>query len=358
MSPHETLFLESTNALDVKYIANNAFVHFEIWDFPGDFDFSDELVLGDHVLTEELVFSSCGALIYVVDAQDDPSADSLSNLHQLAKRAHRINPNIHFEVFVHKVDGDLFLSEDHKVDCQRDIQQQVADELEDANLDINFSFYLTSIYDHSIFESFSKVVQKLIPQLPTMENLLNIFITNCNIEKAFIFDVVSKLYIGTDSNPVDIQSYELCSDMIDVVIDVSCIYGMKEDQESYAYDAESSSVIRLNNEMVLYLREISHFLALVCLVRAPNFKKQGLIDYNINQFKLAINDVFNVEPSAVKKGASSPVKESNNSAENEANAADKRKRTNGKGDDNNNNNGGVDEAAPEIGEAAAVPSPE
>lgn len=42
------------------------------------------------------------------------------------------------------------------------------------------SFYLTSIYDHSIFEAFSKVVQKLIPQLPTLENLLNIFISVCD----------------------------------------------------------------------------------------------------------------------------------------------------------------------------------
>lgn len=40
-----------------------------------------------------------------------------------------------------------------------------------------FSFSLTSIYDHSIFEAFSKVVQKLIPQLPVMENLLNILIS-------------------------------------------------------------------------------------------------------------------------------------------------------------------------------------
>lgn len=40
-----------------------------------------------------------------------------------------------------------------------------------------YSFYMTSIYDHSIFEAFSKVVQKLIPQLPTLENLLNIFIS-------------------------------------------------------------------------------------------------------------------------------------------------------------------------------------
>ena len=48
---------------------------------------------------------------------------------------------------------------------------------------------------------------------------------NSVIEKAFLFDVVSKIYIATDSSPVDMQSYELCCDMIDVVIDVSCIYG-------------------------------------------------------------------------------------------------------------------------------------
>ena len=94
---------------------------------------------------------------------------------------------------------------------------------------VHLSFYLTSIYDHSIFEAFSKVVQKLIPQLPTLENLLNGFISNSQIEKAFLFDVISKIYVATDSSPVDMQSYELCCDMIDVVIDVSCIYGLGDE---------------------------------------------------------------------------------------------------------------------------------
>ena len=50
-----------------------------------------------------------------------------------------------------------------------------------------FSFYLTSIYDHSIFEAFSKVVQKLIPQLPTLENLLNIFISVSKENPTFLW---------------------------------------------------------------------------------------------------------------------------------------------------------------------------
>lgn len=43
--------------------------------------------------------------------------------------------------------------------------------------------------------------------------------------RRFPFKKVSKICIAKDSSPVDGQSYELCSDMIDVVIDVSCIYG-------------------------------------------------------------------------------------------------------------------------------------
>jgi Ras-related GTP-binding protein C/D len=64
------------------------------------------------------------------------------------------------------------------------------DELADAGMadSTHLSFYLTSIYDHSIFEAFSKVIQKLIPQLPTLENLLGIhdhFFNNYN-KKAVI----------------------------------------------------------------------------------------------------------------------------------------------------------------------------
>lgn len=147
----------------------------------------------------------------------------MPRLYQTVQRAYEINPNISFEVFIHKVDG---LSDDAKIDTTRDIHDRVNEELEHGGYsDVHLSFYLTSIYDHSIFEAFSKVVQKLIKQLPTLENLLNTLNAASGIEKSFLFDVVSKIYIATDSSPVDMQSYEICSDIIDVVIDVSCIYG-------------------------------------------------------------------------------------------------------------------------------------
>ena len=177
---------------------------------------------------DDQIFAKATALIFVLDAQDEPYDHVLQSFTDTVTRAIRANPAIAIEVFVHKVDGELFLSDEAKYDCRRDVMQQVADELADAGLShdaIPISYHLTSIYDHSVFEAFSRVVQRLIPELPTLEHLLNVLVSTCSMEKAYLFDVASKLYISTDSSPVDMQSVELCSDMIDVVLDVSGIYG-------------------------------------------------------------------------------------------------------------------------------------
>ena len=48
----------------------------------------------------------------------------------------------------------------------------------------------------------------------------------CEVKEKIMRIIIIKIYVATDSSPVDMQSYELCCDMIDVVIDVSCIYGI------------------------------------------------------------------------------------------------------------------------------------
>lgn len=300
MSPNETLFLESTNKITKDDISSSSFIQFQIWDFPGQIDFFDPAFDLESVFSQQ-----CEALIFVIDAQDD-YIDALEKLHMTVVKAYRANPNINFEVFIHKVDG---LSDDHKIDTQRDIQRRANDNLADEELEeMRLSFHLTSIYDHSIFEALSKVVQKLIPQLPTLENLLNIFIASSGIEKAFLFDVVSKIYVATDSSPVDMSSYELCCDFIDMGVDISCIYGMPRSEDepptagtnapyepAGAFDEHFCSVIKLNNGTVLYLREVNHYFALVCLLREESFQQQGIIDYNFHCLRKAVQDTLTVK---------------------------------------------------------------
>lgn len=49
----------------------------------------------------------------------------------------------------------------------------------------------------------------------------------------------------------------------------------EEDNESSAFDSQSSSIIRLNSSTILYLREVNKYLAMVCLLREENFARQG-----------------------------------------------------------------------------------
>ncbi|KTW28932.1 hypothetical protein T552_01560 [Pneumocystis carinii B80] len=290
MPPNETLFLESTNRINKDDI--NSFIDFQVWDFPGQIDFFDS------TFDLEGIFGQVGALIFVVDAQEyiyiyerDEYLEALSKLHITIMKALAVNPSINIEVFIHKVD---VLSDDYKIDTQRDIQQRVLDELLDSGLDnVSISFHLTSIFDYSIFEAFSRVIQKLIPQLPALENLLNIFCSNSVIEKAYLFDISSKIYIATDSSPVDVQSYEICSDYIDVILDVFEIYGKyNSNNENITDEKEISSVIRLSNGMALYFHEINRYLALVCLVRIENLEKQSLLEYNVQCFNKAIEQIM------------------------------------------------------------------
>eukprot|EP01126_Amoeba_proteus_P053867 TRINITY_DN6589_c0_g1_i1.p1 TRINITY_DN6589_c0_g1~~TRINITY_DN6589_c0_g1_i1.p1 ORF type:complete len:337 (-),score=59.13 TRINITY_DN6589_c0_g1_i1:139-1023(-) len=286
MASKDTVYLKPTNQVICDDVSNSTFLQFQIWDIPGDWEPRDS------ERDSDTIFKGAGAMIFVIDALDDlvEYQDALTKLHSTVVRAYEVNPKIRFEVFIHKVDG---LNEDQKLDVQRFIHQQTMKELVNSKLEgIHLNFCLTSIYDHSIYEAFSKVVQKLIPQLPTLENLLDSLISNCRMEKAFLIDVLSKIYLATDSTPVDMQIYELCSDMIDVVIDVSAIYGTRDGTS--AYDPETQSMIKLNNQKVLYLREVNKHLALVCLMRHEKDEKQGLLDYNFLCLKKAILDVFEV----------------------------------------------------------------
>lgn len=282
MSPHETLFFEPTQKTEITSVKRNDLVTFKVFDFPGSHYFDD---------SEAAVFNKTGAVVFVIDAQEEPYTQALESASKIIEVAHRVNPKISFDILIHKVDGDQFFSDDHKTEITKDIQMKLSEELSDK-VDAHMTFHCTSIYDHTIFEAFSKVVQKLIPQLPYLEQMLDLLITNSRMDKAFLFDVVSKVYIASDPQPVDLQSYELCSDMIDVVIDVSCIYGYADGQDPK--ESKSCCVIHLCNGTLLYLKEVDRCLALVCILREENFDRQHLLDYNIQEFKKALQKIFKV----------------------------------------------------------------
>lgn len=52
-------------------------------------------------------------------------------------------------------------------------------------------------------------------------------------------------------------------------------FRLREDGSGSAYDKESMAIIKLNNTTVLYLKEVTKFLALVCILREESFERKG-----------------------------------------------------------------------------------
>ena len=115
---------------------------------------------------------------------------------------------------------------------------------------------------------------------------------------------------------------------MDVVIDVSYIYGVRPVDQASAktprtakeatggdpsshpsnalspYDECSSSAIKLNNDLVLYLREVNSYLALVCVIREESFARRALVDYNIDCLKSSLEKIVQLNNSTRTGSAS------------------------------------------------------
>lgn len=301
MQPLDTLYLESTSKPTSEQFLS--LIDLSVMELPGQLNYFEP------TYDSERLFSSVGALVYVIDSQDE-YLNALTNLSMIIEYAYSVNPKIHIEVLIHKIDG---LSEDYRIDAQRDIMQRTGDELLDLGLEgVQVSFYLTSIFDHSIYEAFSRIVQKLIPELPSLENMLDNLVAHSSIDKVFLFDVNSKIYVATDSSPVDIQTYEVCAEFIDITIDLDDLYVDHEKDEGVKKD-EIKSISYLSNGSILYLKQMIRGLALVALIRndeegaedkAENMDELlTIIDFNVGLFKKALMKMWEsskFEPQAIE----------------------------------------------------------
>ena len=209
------------------------------------------------------IFTNIGAVIWIVDSQDE-YLSSINELLRVAVFLAENYPRVNLEVFIHKIDG---LSEEYKYDTFREVRQRVQAELSDCGYgDRGVSYYQTSIFDPSIFEAMSKVIMKLLPHLPAMETLLTKLCSSCRIQKAYLFDTVSKIYIATDASPTFLKDYEVCSDYVDVIVDIKQLYGWQETDKdgSSAEDTDSSSESMVTfdktGDTYIYAREISEYV--------------------------------------------------------------------------------------------------
>ena len=96
-------------------------IWYNVVDFPGNYQFKNDLQ--KHI-------SQCGALIYVIDAQSQEYDVACAKLNDLIMQTSKVKPNLNYEVFIHKIDGDFFNTDEAKLEAMNTIKSLVDGYLE------------------------------------------------------------------------------------------------------------------------------------------------------------------------------------------------------------------------------------
>lgn len=277
-----TMMLGETNKMETTEFKIQK-IDFKVYDFPNKYD------LEDPAPSEQMILKNAAALIYVLNPGGDTykSLEIFAEVYEYLKKKN--TNSCQFFIFINKSDIDLGTQE-----ARDEFMIKHKKKLTDEEVDVKqVNLYFTTIIDYSIYEAFSKVIQKILPCTTYVSKLLNKLCDYCKIEKAFVFDICSKLFIAhNDKVNIEPVKYEICCEMIDIHIDISLLYNNeKKEENSDEPDKESMSCVKLNVETsedkreFFILQELEDYLCLGFTVKESNFDRPYLIEANINKFK-------------------------------------------------------------------------
>jgi len=297
VSPHETMYLEPTQGIRLEPASPNRLMNFRLAEVSGAWPWED--APGDY---DAALFSRCMSLVCVADASDEAQGQlgqALALARRVAVRAWRVNPAVNVELFLHKTDRNFRFESDvfsgggfahapgeQKLAYVRDVSHQFTEQLRAAGVaKPEVVCHCTSIFDSSLHEAFSRVVQRSLLKDGRIEQLMDLLVSTSNLDKAFLFDVPSKVHFATDTTPSDPTLLALMQDLLEVVADFSGIYGAQPG----GLDASAGGLIGLNNGQNLYMRLLDDTqLALVCLIREGHCDRLHLLNRNIDSFSRAL----------------------------------------------------------------------
>ncbi|PIA16064.1 hypothetical protein COEREDRAFT_27437, partial [Coemansia reversa NRRL 1564] len=256
-----------------------------VYDFPGIDDFSDSQYC---LMNPGIYAGEFTSLVFVVDSQSDIRS-SLSSLSLVVRSAQSVNPQIPINVFINKVDG---LSDELKQDIQHDIQQRVLKNMGFENLNsANVHFLLTTIFNESIREALSKVVQYLVPKNSSLETILNSFCSKSSLDKVFLMDATTKLYLATDSSPTYSPQYVFACQTVDAMDEIALVCA---DQETPAGDEAAMQRIHVGLDGIaeVFIYQINANLSLFCIGVSQVIHQTSLLEFNGSKIAKAIRKIL------------------------------------------------------------------
>jgi Ras-related GTP-binding protein C/D len=193
---------------------------------------------------------------------------------------------------------------------------------------LQLNFHLTSVYDLSLHEAFSRVLHKLVDSLAYLEHLLNVFIANIQCPKAYLYDVKSRLFLATDASPVDAATHSLSCDFLKLLNAMGPLYtstsrpSIRSSEGASGHPSSSSSLhsgsegnheAKARSKSMFYpsaatttqtgttvtYHLITEHLALLSLLPTAIYEaRRGIVEYNVVFFREGVQEICDAEREA------------------------------------------------------------
>ena len=315
MPAHETVYLEGTSGLKIEKKSGNRLLPFRFAEMGGSFHWEDKENEYDAVLFGPS--SKVDTVVIVLDASDEGVASSMSHSLSLAKRVMlrsiKVNPKINIVVFLHKYDrnyryddtassstgpaggsgsgGMTVRSDQKKTEFVSQWKTQLLELVNCAS--VNLSIYCTSIFDDSLQDVFSSIVQRSLLKDGRIENLLDLLTSTGNFDKSYLIDKTTRILLATDNSP-DPGTRPILSDVLDLINNVTKVYASSAatTTSSSGGGGKTEQIIGLSTGQYIYLKMLDDELGLVVLIRETHHDRIHLLNRNINTFWEALQQVI------------------------------------------------------------------
>ncbi|CED84515.1 Predicted small GTPase involved in nuclear protein import [Phaffia rhodozyma] len=221
---------------DIKIENVNIFAPYQIWDTPGSITAEN---FGDNL-------KKFSVLIYFVDMISGYT-EQIQSIAMTFLAAHRCNPDMQLYLFINKADG--ITGKDTLTETFREIQDYVQDDMTDfSNEEIDaipeVSFFLTSIYDRRLAYAFSQVIRQSLMVAQFLSGMMNSWVVTAQMDKSFLIDKKTKLYVATDGAPVQNAVYTTCVDWVTRIIAYEELYTSVVPVGQKTIDEKSEALFR------------------------------------------------------------------------------------------------------------------
>jgi hypothetical protein len=298
--PHVSEHFEQINKGYANKLYSLGYCKLNIIEFPSSFSFKKNFKECEQYLNK------CNALIFIYDynTEMDPQMDYFRNniLPIIIKYK-----NITLYIFIHKIDyfncnsilQSQYIGEVKKI--RSEIEQLIYPEYEEDKF--KNILFITSIYDSTLIEAFSTILQNMIPQNQNLCFLLSKF----GLKNSYIFDINNKFCLAKEieMGKENENMFEICVNMIDFVMEMATIYDENEDKmidsdddnfdENMEYQLEIKNLKNgiPDSKSIVAFYYIFQNLALIFIVKKDIFEKNKIgIEGNINILRQGVKKIF------------------------------------------------------------------